>query len=78
MADFTYRRVTQIRHEWTLPGASPGGWGVAIAEVFKAVASAENMYAEIFGHQPTYDDWLRVYASDDAVVLWFEEEVKGA
>lgn len=74
MADYTYRRVTRIRHEWRIPNASFGGHGTAIAEVHKAIASAEQRHREIHGKEPFYDDWLRVWAADEEIVLWFEEE----
>jgi len=73
MADFRYGRVTRVRHEWAVPGADFGGHGAPIAEVWKAINSAETLYVEIFGKEPTYDDWLRVYAADDEIIFWFEE-----
>lgn len=77
MADYTYRQVSHIRHEWHVPGADYGGWGSAIAEVWKAIASAENTYREVFGKEPTTDNWLRVWAADDRIVLFFEQETNG-
>jgi hypothetical protein len=75
MADFVYRKTTRVRHEWAIPGATAGGHGAAVAEFYKAIASAETAYRAIFGKDPTYDDWLRFYAADDEIVLWFEEEL---
>jgi hypothetical protein len=77
VADFTYRRKVRVRHEWRVPGATFGGHGVAVAELYKAISSAENRYIEIFGKASTYDDWLRIYAADDDILLWFEEETTG-
>lgn len=74
MASYTYSKIARIRHEWRVPGAAFGGFGAAIAEFHKAVAAAHSVYKTIFGSDPTHDDWLRVYAADDDVVLWFEEE----
>lgn len=74
MADYTHREVTSTRHEWRIPNAEHGGWGAAIAEVHKAIAAAENRYREIYGKDPTYDDWLRVWAADDEIVLFFVQE----
>lgn len=51
-----------------------GGHGAAVAELHKAIAAAENGYREIYGKDPTYDDWLRVWAADEDIVLFFVEE----
>ena len=75
MASYTHRDVHRIRHEWRVPGAGFGGWGAAVAEVHKAIAAAENRYREVMGREPDTDHWLRVWAADDELVLWFEQEV---
>lgn len=72
---YTYHAVTRVRHEWRVSGATCGGWGTPVAELHKALAAAETKYRDVFhviGN--LHDDWLRVYAADDEVVLWFEEE----
>ncbi len=74
MADYIYRKVIRTRHEWRVPNAQHDGRGAAIAEIHKAIASAENRYCEIYGKEPTYDDWLRVWAGDEDIVLFFEQE----
>ncbi|MFE3081813.1 hypothetical protein [Nocardia tengchongensis] len=77
MASYEHREVHRIRHEWRVPGAGHGGWGAAIAEVQKAIHAAENRYQQVFGKEPSFDDWLRVWAADDEIVFWFEQEVSG-
>lgn len=75
MASYTHQEVHHIRHEWRVPGALYGGWGAAIAEVHKAIAAAEIAYEKTFARKPTGDDWLRVWAGDEDVVLFFEQKV---
>lgn len=79
MASYAHREVHRIRHEWHVPGAEHGGWGAAVAEVQKAIHAAANRYREVFGKEssPVHDDWLRVWAGDDELILWFEQEVSG-
>lgn len=77
MASYEHRQVHRIRHEWSIPGAAHGSFGAPIAEVHKAIAAAENQYRQVFGKDPSYDDWLSVWAGDDDIVLWFEQEVSG-
>ncbi|WP_405137451.1 hypothetical protein [Nocardia sp. NBC_01388] len=72
MASYEHREVQRTRYEWRVPGATYGGWGSAVAEVHKAIAAAETRYREVMGKDPTHDDWLRVWAEDDDIVLWFE------
>lgn len=76
MASYIHQEVTRIRHEWRVPGAEHGGWGAAIAEVHKAIAAAEARYREIYGMAPSFGDWLRVWAADEEIVLWFEQEAE--
>ncbi|RBO78312.1 hypothetical protein [Nocardia puris] len=76
MASYTHRIVTNRRHIWAIPHAEYGGHGAAIAEVQKAITAAEHAYRAATGKEPAYDDWLRVYAADDEILLWFDEETK--
>lgn len=76
MADYVHRIVTTRRHIWALPDAEYGGHGVAIEELHKAFAAAEQHYRTVHGKDPRSDDWLRVWAADDEVLLWFDEEVQ--
>lgn len=76
MADYVHRVVTTRRHIWAIPNAEFGGHGAAIAEVHKAITAAENTYRTVIGKEPTHDDWLRVYAADDEILLWFDEETR--
>lgn len=74
MASYEYQITTIIRHAWRVPGAAYGGHGAAIAELQEAVHAAKNTYVELHGSEPFHDDWLRVYAADDEVVLFFETD----
>lgn len=73
---YVHREVYRVRHEWRVPGATYSGWGAAIAEVHRAITAAERRYLEVTGREPNSDDWLRVWAGDDDIVLFFEQEVK--
>ena len=74
MATYDYHITTIVRHTWRVPGAAYGGHGAAIAEFQKAVHAARNTYVQLHGSEPLYDDWLRVYAADDEVVLFFDTD----
>lgn len=74
MATYTHGTRTTVRHEWKIPGATYGGHGAAIEEVLKAISDARVAYTDLHGAEPFYDDWLRVYAADDEVVLFFETD----
>ena len=76
MASYKHRIITTRRHEWGLKNAEHGGFGVPIAEVQKAIASAQNSYETIHGRPPNDNRWLCVWAADDEIVLWFDEEVR--
>jgi len=74
MATYTHGTRTTVRHEWKVPGATYGGHGAAIEEVLKAISAARVTYTDLTGSEPLYDDWLRVYAADDEVILFFETD----
>lgn len=74
MASYTYGTRTTIRHEWRVPGATFGSHGAAVAELHKALAAAEIYYKDVHGADPYYDDWLRIYAADDDIILFFETD----
>lgn len=76
MADYMSRRVRVTRYEWRIPRAEFGGPGAVVAEVYKVLSAAEVAWRGVYGKEPAYDDWLRVWAADDDVVFWFlgEEE----
>lgn len=73
MADYTYGKVIKTCHEWHIPGAGFGGFGTPIVEIQKAIDAAATIYESVTGCAPRHDDWLRAYAADDEIVLWFEE-----
>lgn len=73
MADYEHRRITTHRHEYGIKNATHGGFGVPVAEIEKAIEAAARLYTDLLGHPPRHDDWLRVWAADDEVILWFEE-----
>lgn len=69
MASFTRREVVTRTVEYAIPS------GDAMAEFDKAYANALNDYRERHGKTKDdrlYDDWARVYARDDEVVIAFE------
>lgn len=72
MATYTASVETRIRYTWRVPGALYGGHGAAIEELNKAEAAARHTYIEVHGAEPYYDDWLRIYAADDDIVMFFE------
>lgn len=72
MATYTASEETRIRYTWRVPGATYGGHGAAVEELHKAVNAARHKYVEVHGAEPFYDDWLRVYAADDDIMLFFE------
>lgn len=74
MASYTYGVTTIVRHAWRVPGATYGGHGAAVGELLKAVAAAKSAYEELHGSEPWHDDWLRIYAADDEVVMFFETD----
>lgn len=74
MATYSHRTRTIVRHEWSVPGATSGGFGACIGELEKAIAAAEVTYKDLHGKAPTFDDWLRVYAADDDIILFFETD----
>lgn len=74
MATYTHGTRTTVRHEWKIPDATYGGHGAAIEEVLKAISAARVAYTDLHGAEPFYDDWLRVYAADDEVILFFETD----
>lgn len=74
MATYTHGTRTTVRHEWKIPDATYGGHGAAIEEVLKAISAARVAYTDLHGAEPFYDDWLRVYAADNEVILFFETD----
>jgi hypothetical protein len=74
MATYTHGTRTTVRHEWKVPGATYGGHGAAIEELLKAMSAARITYIDMTGSEPFHDDWLRVYAADDEVILFFETD----
>ncbi|WP_342801003.1 hypothetical protein [Nocardia sp. No.11] len=74
------KRVRIVRRtEYAVPGALPGGHGVPIAELYKAIAAAEADYRATHGTEPRHDDWLRLFAYDEEIVAVLEvESVQGA
>lgn len=79
MAIYEKRVRIVHRYEYSVPGALPGGHGVPIAELHKAIERAEVDYKAAHGTEPRHDDWLRVFACDEEIVAVFEvERVEGA
>lgn len=78
MTNVSHRRVKQVREEVRIPGTEYGGWGATADDVSVAISLLANRWTEIHGEKPKYGDWYRVWAADDAVVLFFltEEEVE--
>ena len=74
MTNVSSRSVIQTRHEAVIPNAEYKGWGATAADVSVAVALLANRYRDIYGKDPSSDDWYRVWAVDDAVVLFFTTE----
>ena len=72
MATYTRTTTVRTRHAWHVPGATYGSHGAAIEELFKAVSAARVAYTDMHGAEPFYDDWLRVYAEDDRITLFFD------
>ena len=74
MADYETRTTVVTHHDFVIPTREP--WGAAVAEFGKAHAAARQKYEEIHGKAPQYDDWARVHAEDDAVVIRVTEEAR--
>lgn len=77
MAIYEKRIRTIKRIEYAVPGATPGGHGVPVAELNKALAAAMVDYRAAHGADPRHDDWVRVFAYDDEVVVVLEVESVG-
>lgn len=72
MAEFYHRVETWTRELWIIPHATHGGIGAPIVEMYRAIASAEERFQEIYGRTPQHDDWLRMWAADDEIILFFD------
>lgn len=66
MADFTHTTRVTVTHEWHVPEGAP------IAEFSKAYSAAAQAFKELTGAKPEFDDWARVYPTDDGVAIRFE------
>jgi hypothetical protein len=70
VADYEYRTVTTVTHEWSVP---VGPHGAPIAEIRKAITAAEKVYMETHaGAIPGYDHWLMFFPADDEIVMRLE------
>lgn len=63
MAEYSFRDVTIVRREYTLP--NPTNW----AEINKVVAALEQELEE----EGYSDDRVTVEARDDEIVFWYEK-----
>lgn len=70
MADFSTQRVTIHRYEVTLPNPT------VLSELGKAETVAINNFANVMGRPVRYDDDIKVKATDEEIILYFEKEQK--
>lgn len=48
------------------------GHGAAVSDVQAAISWAAQVYREVTGEVPRYDDWLRARGDEDCLTFWFE------
>lgn len=68
MADYSTRTVTKTSYETVLPNPTVG------AELEKAWVVARRQFSTVTGRDVQYDDDIRVRATDEEIVLFFERE----
>lgn len=71
MTNVSASRVLQIREQVTIPGTTWKGWGATAGDMHIAIAMLENRWEAVYGSKPKSDDWFRIWAGDDEVVLFF-------
>lgn len=66
--NITHEQVDVTEYRWTVPAQYP--IGAVVGELKTAYAMAETE-AKQHGIDTSYDDWLRVRAEDDQIVMFF-------
>lgn len=73
MATYSRREVVTKRVEFIVP--APAGIGCPYVEVLKAISAAENeLIAQRDKGSTVYDDEIKVFVGDDAVILSIDAE----
>jgi hypothetical protein len=65
MADYTSDSQTWTRYRWIVPTPTN------IAEIGKAFSAAERAAKEL-EVGTSFDDWLTIEPTDEAIVMWFD------
>jgi hypothetical protein len=73
MADYSMEEVESHTKKYIVRlTCYPCSYGSELSKAFSAIYSK---YKEVFGHEPKFDDAIKVITSHDDIIMFFETEL---